>query len=423
MLGRLTSRLAVPVAGRLPRRVSADEAASCIKSDCDVYVHSHASTPTELLEAMCRRVSANNLSRIRPSHIILQGRIPWVEKEYWAISSSKKIPSGKIRSNCLFICGNLRPLVNDGHADYVPVFLSDIPRFFHSGVLPVDVALITISPPDNLGFSSMGVDIDCSRVAASCAKKIIAIVNRTMPRALGETMVHISHIDSIVEDEATLQLGIGAIPDSTLSAMKNHKHLGIHTEAVSDGVLELIDKGVITNLKKSVMPGKIVTSYGYGSRKFYDAVDNNPMFHFESCEWTNNPQVIRENSKMTCINACIEVDLTGQIASDSIGSKFYSGFGGQVDFIGAASVTRDGKGKAIIALPSRTSKGKPKIGAGVVTTRGHVRYVVTEHGIADLGGKNVRQRAHQLIGIAHPDDRELLEKQAFERFKCMPSAD
>ncbi|WKX96945.1 hypothetical protein Q1695_012973 [Nippostrongylus brasiliensis] len=300
MLGRLTSRLAVPVAGRLPRRVSADEAVSCIKSDCDVYVHSHASTPTELLEAMCRRVSANNLSRIRPSHIILQGRIPWVEKEYW----------GKIRSNCLFICGNLRPLVNDGHADYVPVFLSDIPRFFHSGVLPVDVALITISPPDNLGFSSMGVDIDCSRVAASCAKKIIAIVNRTMPRALGETMVHISHIDSIVEvndrqiytkpdrgkpseveqaigkliaenlveDEATLQLGIGAIPDSTLSAMKNHKHLGIHTEAVSDGVLELIDKGVITNLKKSVMPGKIVTSYGYGSLKFYDAVDNNPMF-------------------------------------------------------------------------------------------------------------------------------------------------
>ncbi|VDO65603.1 unnamed protein product [Haemonchus placei] len=394
----------------------------------DIYVHPHASTPTELLDALCRHVKRNNLSRIRPAHIILQGRIPWTDSEYW----------GKIRSNCLFICGNLRPLVNQ----------------------------------DSRGFSSMGVDIDCSRTATSSAKKIIgtvnwsalprvlnrisAIVNPSMPRTYGDTVIHISHIDSLVEvkdrkiyakpdrgkpneveqaigkliaenlveDEATLQLGIGAIPDSTLAAMRNHKNLGIHTEAVSDGVLELIDAGVITNVKKSVMPGKIVTSYGYGSRKFYDVINDNPLFHFESCEWTNRPEVIRSNSKMTCINACIEIDLTGQISSDSIGR-----FGGQVDFISSASTTYDGKGKAIITLPSRTSKGKSKIvgtlsqGSGVVTTRGHVRFVVTEYGIADLGGKNVRQRAYELIKIAHPDDRQMLEKQAFERLKCMPSLD
>uniref|UniRef100_A0A7I4Y2I5 Acetyl-CoA hydrolase n=1 Tax=Haemonchus contortus TaxID=6289 RepID=A0A7I4Y2I5_HAECO len=451
MLSRLTSRLAVPIAGKFPKRVTADEAVSCITSDSDIYVHSHASTPTELLDALCRHVKRNNLSRIRPAHIILQGRIPWTDSEYW----------GKIRSNCLFICGNLRPLVNQGHADYVPVFLSDIPRMYHTGVLSADVALISITPPDSRGFSSMGVDIDCSRTATSSAKKIIAIINPSMPRTYGDTVIHISHIDSLVEvndreiyakpdrgkpneveqaigkliaenlveDEATLQLGIGAIPDSTLAAMINHKDLGIHTEAVSDGVLDLIDAGVITNVKKTVMPGKIVTSYGYGSRKFYDVINENPLFHFESCEWTNRPEVIRSNSKMTCINACIEIDLTGQISSDSIGSTFYSGFGGQVDFISSASTTYDGKGKAIITLPSRTSKGKPKIvgtlsqGSGVVTTRGHVRFVVTEYGIADLRGKNVRQRAYELIRIAHPDDRQMLEKQAFERLNCMPSLD
>ncbi|CAJ0605185.1 unnamed protein product [Cylicocyclus nassatus] len=398
---------------------------------------------------MCRHVKRNNLSDIRPSHIVLRGKIPWTEKEYW----------DSIRSNCLFICANLRSLVNQGHADYTPVFLSQIPSLFYSRELPVDVALISVSPPDKRGFCTMGVDIDCSRAAASNAKKIVALVNPSLPRTHGDTSIHISQIDymvevkdrdvhakpdgkepsqvektigkliaeNLVEDGATLQLGIGTLPDTTLAAMKNHKDLGIHTEAVGDGVIDLIEMGVITGLKKSILPGKIVTSYAYGTKRFYELIDNNPLFYFESCEFTNHHEVIRSNAKMTTVNACIEIDLSGQIASDSIGNTLYSGFGGQVDFVSASATAHDGQGKAIIVLPSRTSKGKPKIvsslteSAGVVTTRGHTHYIVTEYGIADLFGKNIRQRAYELIRIAHPDDRENLEKAAFERFKCMPS--
>ncbi|KHJ80589.1 butyryl-CoA:acetate CoA-transferase domain protein, partial [Oesophagostomum dentatum] len=233
--------------------------------------------------------------------------------------------------------------------------------------------------------------------------------------------------ENLVEDGSTLQLGIGAIPDSTLLAMKNHKDLGIHTELLSDGVMDLIEKGVINNSRKSVLPGKAVTSFAFGTQKFYKFLDNNPLIHFDCCSWTNDEGVIQANSKMTCINSGIEVDITGQVVADSIGEMFYSGFGGQVQFINAAATAHDGKGKAIIAMTSRTNKGKSKItttlteGSGVVTTRGHIRYVVTEHGIASLGGKNVRQRAHALIRIAHPDARERLEKEAFERLKCMPS--
>ncbi|EYC43440.1 hypothetical protein Y032_0494g2463 [Ancylostoma ceylanicum] len=417
--------------------------------DNHVYVHSHASTPTELLDAMCRHVKRNNLTRVRPSHIVLRGRIPWTDKEYW----------GKIRSNCLFICDNVRSLVNQGHADYIPVFLSQIPLLFYSGALPVDVALISVSPPDNRGFCTMGLDIDCSRAAASNAKKIVALVNPSVPRTHGDTSIHVSQIDymvevhdreihvkpdgrqpteiektigrliaeNLVENGATLQLGIGTIPDTTLAAMRNHKDLGIHSEAVGDGVLDLLNRGVITGLKKSVMPGKIVTSYAYGTKRFHEFINDNPLFHFESSAWTNHHEVIRSNSKMTAINACLEIDLTGQIASESIGNAFYSGFGGQVDFVAAAATAHDREGKAIIVLPSRTSKGKPKIvpaltqGAGVVTTRGHTHYVVTEYGIANLFGKSIRQRAYELIRIAHPDDREQLEKAAYERFQCMPS--
>ncbi|CAI4232074.1 unnamed protein product [Auanema sp. JU1783] len=416
--------LSSPVHGRTtPPIVSANDAVSSIQSNSDIYIHSHASTPTELLEALCQHVESKNLTDIRPSHIILQGNIPWLQEKFY----------GKIRSNCLFIDGMLRKLVN-----------------------AVDVALISVSPPDERGFCTMGVDVDCSLAAATSAKKIIAIINPSMPATFGAGLIHSSHIDyfvetdrpiyakgkeevssenerkigeiiaeNLVENGATLQLGIGAIPDSTLAAMKNHKNLGVHTELVSDGVLDLIELGVINNSKKSIMPGKIVTSFAYGTEKFYKVLDRNPIFHFESCAWTNHVDIIRQNSRMTCINSCLEIDLTGQIVSDSIGSKFYSGFGGQVDFIFGSSVAVDKRGKAIIALTSRTNKGKSKIvptlaqGAGVVTTRGHVNYVVTEYGVANLWGKNVRERARELINIAHPDDRENLEKEAYERFKCI----
>ncbi|EPB75557.1 butyryl-CoA:acetate CoA-transferase family protein [Ancylostoma ceylanicum] len=349
-------------------------------------------------------------------------------------------------------------VIASSHADYIPIFLSDMPSYFYNKTFPVDVALISVTPPDKWGYCSVGVNVDTSLAAIENAKKVIAIINPKVPRTHGNTLIHQSRIDSFVEvdreiygnpegmhiteeetkigkliaenlvdDGATLQLGIGAIPDSTLLAMKNHKDLGIHTELLGDGVIDLIELGVINNSKKTVMPGKVVTSFGFGTQKFYKFLHDNPMIHFDCCSWTNHSDVVRANSKMTCINSGIEIDITGQIASDSIGKTFYSGFGGQVDFMNASATTYDGLGKAIIALTSRTNKGKSKItttlaeGAGVVTTRGHVRYVVTEYGIANLGGKNVRQRAYALIQIAHPDDRERLEKEAFQRLKCMPS--
>ncbi|CAJ0606094.1 unnamed protein product [Cylicocyclus nassatus] len=444
----LSSRLSAPVLGKTPKRVTADEAVSAIGSDTDIYVHAHASTPTELLDALCKRVDTQGLSDIRMIHILLGGRVPWTDKKY----------IGKIRSNCLFLEGSLRPLVKEGNADYIPIFLSDMPSFFHNRSFPVDVALISVTPPDDLGYCCVGVNVDTSLAAIESAKKIIAVVNPKMPRTYGNTVIHQSRIDSmveidrdtygnpegmqiteeelkigkiiaenLVEDGATLQLGIGAIPDSTLLAMKNHKDLGVHTELLGDGVVDLIKSGAINNSKKSVMPGKVVTSFAFGTQKFYKFLNENPMIHFDCCSWTNHSDVIRANSKMTCINSGIEIDITGQICSDSIGKAFYSGFGGQVDFMTAAATTYDGQGKAIIALTSRTNKGKSKIsttlteGAGVVTTRAHARYVVTEYGIASLGGKNVRQRAYALINIAHPDDRERLEKEAFQRLKCMPS--
>ncbi|KAK6737742.1 hypothetical protein RB195_020070 [Necator americanus] len=444
----LSSRLSTPHIGKTPRRMTADEAVSAIGSNSDIFVHSQAATPTELLNALCKRVDSEGLKDLRPIHILLSGKVPWADKKY----------VGKIRSNCLFMANTFRPLVKEGHADYIPMFLSAMPSNFYNKNFPVDFALISVSPPDKLGYCSLGVNVDTSLAAIESAKKVIAIINPKVPRTCGNTIIHESRIDSfvevdreiygnpegqqiseeekrigeliaenLVEDGATLQLGIGAIPDSTLLAMKNHKDLGIHTELLGDGVIDLIKSGVINNSKKTVLPGKVVTSFGFGTQKFYKFLHENPMIHFECCSWTNHSDVIRANSKMTCINSGIEIDITGQVASDSIGKTFYSGFGGQVDFMNAAATTHDGLGKAIMAITSRTNKGKSKItttlaeGAGVVTTRGHVRYVVTEYGIANLGAKNVRQRAHALIQIAHPDDREKLEKEAFERLKCMPS--
>ncbi|WKX97471.1 hypothetical protein Q1695_013268 [Nippostrongylus brasiliensis] len=444
----LASQLSIPVLGKAPKRVTADEAVAGITSGSHIYVHAHSSTPTELLDALCRRVDSHGLTDLRPIHILLGGKVPWADKKY----------HGKIRSNGLFLCSTVRALVKQGHADYTPVFLSDMPSYFYNKTFPVDVALISVSPPDEQGFCTLGCNVDTSKAAIEVATKVIAVVNPNMPRTYGNSMIHQSRIDcfvetdrelyakpegmnaseeevkigrliadNLVDNESTLQLGIGAIPDATLLAMKNHKNLGIHTELLGDGVIDLVESGVINNSKKTVMPGKITTCFAFGTKRFYRFLHNNPMIHFDCCSWTNHSDTIRANSKMVCINSGIEIDITGQIASDSIGSIFYSGFGGQTDFMTAAATCYDGLGKAIIAFPSRTAKGQSKIvvtlaeGAGVVTTRGHTRYVVTEYGIASLGGKNVRQRAYELIKIAHPDDRAGLERAAFERLKCMPS--
>ncbi|KAL6736267.1 hypothetical protein Aduo_006636 [Ancylostoma duodenale] len=444
----LQSRLAIPILGKTPKKMTADEAVSEIVSKSDLYVHSMACTPTELLTAICKRVDAQELNDIRLTHALLGGKAPFTKKQYF----------GKIRSNCLFICANTRKLVNEGHADYVPVFLSEIPSLFYNKMHPVDVSLISVSPPDELGYCSMGPSLELSVAPTVVAKKVIALVNPKVPRTYGNSLIHQSRIDTMVEidrdihglpeelpisDEeikigrhiadnlvdngATLQLGIGAIPGACLAAMKGHKDLGIHTELLGDGVMGLVNSGVINNSKKSVLPGKIVTSFAFGTKRLYQFLHENPMMHFDCCSWTNNIDVIRANSKMTCINSGLEIDITGQVASDSIGKTFYSGFGGQVDFVAAAALTHDGLGKSITALTTRTNTGQSKIvvslkeGAGVVTSRGHVRYVVTEYGIANLYGKNVRQRTYALIQIAHPDDRERLEKESFERLKCMPS--
>ncbi|KIH65412.1 hypothetical protein ANCDUO_04267 [Ancylostoma duodenale] len=435
------------------------------EKESDLYVHSMACTPTELLTAICKRVDAQDaLNDIRLTHALLGGKAPFTKKQYF------------------------------GHADYVPVFLSEIPSLFYNKMHPVDVSLISVSPPDELGYCSMGPSLELSVAPTVVAKKVIALINPKVPRTYGNSLIHQSRIDTMVEidrdihglpeelpisDEeikigrhiadnlvdngATLQLGIGAIPDACLAAMKGHKDLGIHTELLGDGVMGLVNSGVINNSKKSVLPGKIVTSFAFGTKRLYQFLHENPIMRegllifstdFDCCSWTNNIDVIRANSKMTCINSGLEIDITGQVASDSIGKTFYSGFGGQVDFVAAAALTHEGLGKSIFALTSRNKTGQSKIvvslkegagvvtsrghvryvvteygianlygknGAGVVTSRGHVRYVVTEYGIANLYGKNVRQRAYALIQIAHPDDRERLEKESFERLKCMPS--
>ncbi|TKR69277.1 hypothetical protein L596_021457 [Steinernema carpocapsae] len=443
--------LSNPIEGKSAYYTSVENAISEIKSGDSIHVHSCAATTTELLDELCKQSVIRDLNDVTLSHIITMGKADWLTKPEF---------SSRIRSNCFFLDGNTRKPVGNGTADFLPVFLYDTVRLYDEKIIPVDVAFLTVSPPDAHGYCSMGVSADCSSAGARNAKKIIAIENPSMPRTFGDTVIHVSQIDAIVkvnersiyefnqgkgsEEEkaigkliaenlvdngATLQLGIGAIPDSTLAGMHHHKDLGIHSEMISDGVIDLIKKGIITNNKKTVLPGQVVTSFAMGSKKFYDFLDGNPQFTFASAGYTNSVHVISDQHKMTAINSCIEVDLTGQICSDSIGPTIYSGYGGQVDFIAGTALAKDRQSKPIIALTSQTNKGQSKIvpflkeGSGVVTTRGHVRYVVTEYGIAQLWGKNLRQRAYELINIAHPNHRAQLEKAAFERLKCMPSKD
>lgn len=418
---------------------SAEEALSIIQSGQRVFVHGSAQTPTCLLKSLAEQ--ANRLKDVELVFISVYGEV-YVDKPEYASS---------FNINSLFVSASIRKDVNEGYADYVPVFLSEIPELFKRNILPIDVAIVNVSPPDKHGYCSLGVSVDVARSAVNTAKYVIAQVNSNVPRTHGDGLIHSSRfyamvecndplyearfgdkvgpdemrigefVASLIEDRSTLQMGIGSIPDAVLRSLSNHKDLGMHTEMCSDGVVELFEKDVINNKYKRIHPNKAVSGFALGTRKLYDYVDDNPAFQFLDIDYVNDPHVIRRNNKMVAINSAIEIDLTGQVCSDSIGTYQYSGVGGQMDFMRGAALSEGGK--PIIALPSRTAKGVPRIvpflkqGAGVVTTRAHVHYVVTEYGIAYLYGKNLRQRARALINISHPDDREMLEKACFERFK------
>ena len=421
--------------------VTAEHALNQIKSGHRVFIHGSAATPLHLLRALMKR--SDDLRDVELVCISTLG------KDAFDAEALKK----SFYVNALFVSDNVRDAANSRngqHGDYIPIFLSEIPRLFDRNILPLDVALIHVSLPDKHGFCSLGVSVDIARSAVKNAKYVVAQVNPQMPRTHGDAQVHISQINALVEvneplpevdyskqsnacaesigkycaelieDGATLQMGIGVIPDAMLKCLTNHKDLGIHTEMFSDGVIALVEKGVVTNKYKKKHRGKLVTGFAIGTRKLYDFVDDNPLVGFLDIGYVNDTKVIRENPKVTAINSAIEIDITGQVCSDSIGTLQYSGVGGQMDFIRGASMSEGGK--PIIALPSTTAKGESKIvpflkqGAGVVTTRAHVHYVITEFGVAYLYGKNLRQRAEALRDIAHPDHRETLDKHIVERF-------
>jgi acyl-CoA hydrolase len=416
--------------------VSLEEAVSHVRSGHRVFVQGQAATPLALLEALAAR--AKELANVETVHLHLEGPAPHADP---AVAHA-------FRPNALFVGPNLRAAVNEGRADYTPVFLSEVPLLFRSGAMPLDVALVHVSPPDAHGYVSLGVSVDATVAAVQSARVVVGQVNPRMPRTLGDGAVHLSRftaltavdaplpehrasegspleetigrqVASLVEDGATLQMGIGAIPDAVLRALDGHKALGVHSEMFSDGVLPLLEKGVITNEKKKRQRGRSVATFVMGTRAVYDFVNDNPAVEFRDCADVNDTAVIRQQPRMTAINSAIEVDFTGQVVADSIGERIYSGVGGQMDFIRGASLSEGGK--AIIALPSCTSKGESRIvaqlkpGAGVVTTRAHVRFVVTEHGVADLTARSLRARVKALIAIAAPQHREGLEREAHRR--------
>ena len=419
------------------KKCSPEEAVAVVKSNDRVYISGNAATPFRLMEALAKR--KDELQNVEITHVLLFGDDPL----------SKPEMVGHFRHNSLFVGPADRAAVNDGRADYIPVFLYEIPSLFLSGLLPLDVAFLHLSPPDEHGFMSLGVECLASKAATETAKIVVAQVNEKMPRTLGDSFIHISrvaklaevtddlpelesvpftevekkigaHIAALVEDGSTLQLGIGGIPNAALKAMFNKRDLGIHTEMVSDSIIEAIEAGVITGAKKTLHPYKVVATFYLGSKKMYEFIDNNPTFETHPTNYTNHPVIIAQNEKLVAINSAIEVDITGQVCADSIGTRIYSGFGGQVDFIRGAAQSKGGK--PIIALPSSAkndtlSKIVPtlQLGAGVVTTRADVHYVVTEYGVANLHGKNLRERAKILINIAHPNFRPMLEQEAKKR--------
>ncbi len=417
--------------------VSLETAASYVKSGDRVFVQGAAMTPNALVNAICERY--RELKEVEIISIHTDGTVNYALPPY---DKSFKI-------NTCFVGANVRKAVNTNQGDYIPIFLSEIHLLFRRKLLPLDVAVVQVSPPDKHGFCSLGVSVDITLPAVQTAKKVIAQLNPQVPRTHGDGIIHISQIDalveisepihtfplseiseteerigehvaSLVEDGATLQMGIGNIPNAVLKNLDGHKRLGVHTEMFSDGLLPLIEKGVITGEEKEIKTNKIVTCFAAGTKQLYEFLDDNPIVHFKEAAYTNDTTLIRRNPKVTAINSAIEIDLTGQVCADTIGSYQYSGVGGQMDFIRGASMSKGGK--PIIALNSVTAKGISKItpylkhGAGVTTTRAHVHYVATEYGVVNLFGKNLQQRARALISIAHPDHREMLEAAARERF-------
>ncbi len=382
------------------------------------------------------------MENVQIFHMHTEGDAPYTKPEY----------RHSFKTHAFFTGKNVRQAMETGEADYIPVFLSEVPHLFNRGIVNLNVALINVSPPDKHGFCSLGISVDTTRAAILNADTVIAQINPNMPRTHGDGLIHKSEIDfavevndplfehkpeelseielkigrhcaELVEDGATLQMGIGNIPDAVLTSLENHKNLGIHTEMFSDGLIPLIESGVVNNTLKKVHPGKVVGSFAMGTRRLYDFMDDNPLVQMLDCAYVNDTSVIRRNPKVTAINSAIEIDLTGQVCADSIGTRQYSGVGGQMDFIRGASLSKGGK--PIIALPAATRRGESKLvpflkdGAGVVTTRAHVHYVVTEYGVANLYGQSLRRRARALIEIAHPDVREELERAALERFESM----
>jgi 4-hydroxybutyrate CoA-transferase len=416
------------------KAVSADEAVGAIGSGMRVFVHGAAATPTPLLEALTQRTDIEDVTLY---HLHTGGPAPFVDAHC----------RGRIFSVSLFAGPPVREAIGCGDADFVPVFLSDIPALFSTGQIPLDVALLQLSPPDSHGYCTLGTSVDAALAASQNARLIVAEINDRMPRTLGNTLVPLSRVDRfmrssrplhahepaaptrveeaiadhvapLVEDGATLQMGIGAIPDAVLARLHSRRDLGIHTEMFSDGLVDLVKAGAVTNRLKQIHRGRIVTSFVMGTQRLYDYVDDNPFVEFHPCNRTNDTSIIRRNDKVVAINSAIEVDLSGQVVADSIGFRIYSGIGGQMDFIHGASLSNGGK--PIIALPSTAAGGKVsrivsaiKTGAGVVTTRGHVHWVATEYGAVNLFGLTLRQRAEALIRIAHPDVRGELT-QAFK---------
>jgi acyl-CoA hydrolase len=422
----------------MSKYVTAAEAVKVIKSNDRVYVQAAAATPSILTKALAER--AAELRNVEVCHLHTEGEAAYANPDL----------AESFHVNSFFIGGNVRHTLKAGNGSYTPVFLSELPNLFRKNVLPIDVAFIHVSPPDKHGYCSLGVSVEATVAAIENAKIVIAQVNPQMPRTFGDGIIHVSEIDylvevdvpiyahevvpftkeeekiggfiaSLIEDRSTLQMGIGSIPDAALSKLKNHKDLGIHSEMFSDGVIDLIESGVITCNYKGTLRGRILATFLMGSKRLYDFVNDNPFIEMKESSMVNDTARIRKNPKMVAINSAIEVDVTGQVCADSIGAKMYSGVGGQMDFIRGASLSEGGK--AIIALPSITKKGESRIvpylkqGAGVVSTRSHVQYIITENGIADLYGKTLKQRTAEMIRIAHPNHQESIEKAYYEMLK------
>lgn len=421
------------------KAVSAAEAVKVIKSGDHIHLSSVASAPECLIEAMCERGRNKEFKNVYIHHLHTEGPAPYANQEF----------EGIFQHDAFFVGSNVRKDVQAGYADYIPIFLSETQKLYREGYLPCDVAMVQVCPPDVHGYVSLGTSVDATLAAVEVAKTVIAVVNPNVPRSFGDAMIPMSMIDifvedntplmpahfsqpneqevaigkycaELIEDGACLQMGIGAIPNAVLAQLGNHKNLGIHTEMFADGVLPLVESGVINGANKKLDRGKMVSTFLMGSQKVYDFINNNPMVAMMDVGYTNDPFVIAQQPKMTAINSALQVDITGQVCADSLGTKFFSGVGGQIDFIYGAS--RSEGGKAIIAMPSVTKNGISKIapiltpGAGCVTTRNHIHWFVTEYGAVNLYGKSLQERARLLISVAHPDHREELERAAFERY-------